>query len=600
MKQTLGLFGDLGVIWVLCIFFALFAMAEEDIATVFKQRESGLTKKQKKQKEILYSIVHFLVLFIVLIFISESSGFFSLLYCIFCLICIFLANRILRNLKAFMKYKNLLRYFLVPLMSGELFLQTLFQLPIHGYFDRYDEEWFNAIGLAQLWSAGGAEPTDVEQKYKRIYFKSFTLGFILLVTWMMNTSDYQKFVENLSKNYRIKAKKLGVQLAYHFNNQRVKQLKEHVEQRKQAKKELEDLEENVKKWNMKYHERSTINFRTIQKDENPESYSIKELKNQYKPGIVRIIQNYLIGLMNPIIFKHFICRIKLKKNEKIAEEEQKEREEKLSIVSGEGVESHMPSEEEITKEKLIHMLKRKHHIYILNIKDYLKILGYGLCSSTEGIVFFFFFLNHFYYASLESLVFPLSVLCYALLAYPRANPKYFRIMLIYTEVVFLTKFVINLYIWDFLDRDYPDGAKIGFNFAQNTYSQSLTKYIILDAICMLVLLAHEYYLIRCGLHEHTETDIESLEQAHTRRKFLSTRRSLTLSMAGTTQKRPKMKFSERLKGFFGAIRGGNIEEKPGFDYYTRTVLIQFLILILILFFFPQMSGESESFIGIFE
>ena len=602
MKQTLGLFGDLGVLWILCIFFALFAMAEGDLETVFKIRESGLTKKQKKYKEIVYSVMHFLVLFIVLIFISESSGFFSLLYCIFCLISIFLANRILRNLNSFNKYKKLLRYFLVPLMTSELFIQTLFQIPIHGHFNAYDEEWFNAIGLAQLWTAGGHEPKNVEQKYKRIYFKIFTLGFILLVSWMMNTEDYLKFVENLSKKYRIKAKKLAIQLAYNFNNQRVKHIKEREQEQERAKKELELLEENVKKWNLKYYERSTINFKGgLGGEENIETVTTENLKSKYKPGLKRMFQNYLINNINPIIFKHFLCRIKLKKNEMIKKEEQEEKEKSQSIVRGEGVEGNVINEDEVVRERLIEKLKKKQHVYILNYKDYMKLLLYAACSSTQAFVFLFFFVNHFYYASLESLIFPLSVLCYALLAYPRPNPKYFKIMLIYTEIIFLIKFVINLYVWDFLDRDYRDDAKIGFNFFKNTYSKSLTEYIVFDAVCMLALLAHEYYLIRCGLHEHTEVEIENLEQAQTRRKFLSVRKSLTLSMAGKTEKRPKTNFKARVKGFFGGIHGGGEnEEKPGFDYYTWTVISQFFILVFILFFFPQMSGESESVIGIFE
>ena len=71
-------------------------------------------------------------------------------------------------------------------------------------------------------------------------------------------------------------------------------------------------------------------------------------------------------------------------------------------------------------------------------------------------------------------------------------------------------------------------------------------------------------------------------------------------MAGKTEKRPKVNFGARLRGFFGGIHGGQNEDKPGFDYYTWTVITQFFILVFILFFFPQMSGESESVIGIFE
>ena len=592
-RQSAGLIGDFLVLWILSVFFPIFSMAQSDTAAI---RKSEISKRRKQYKEIFYSSIHFAILFIILIFISESSGFFSLFYCIFCLICIFLANRILRNMNTFKKYLNLLQYFLIPIMSIELLFQTLFQIPFHGHLDEYDEDWFNAFDLNRLWSAGTSEPSDLHDKLRRVYFKIFTLGFILLAYWLMNTPDYTNFVLSLSKIYKVKARKLAIQIAYHFNNQRVKELRNHEEERIRAERDLDILDKNVQQWNLKFNERSTINFavNTKRPDQISEAITSDQLKMKHKPGFKRTFQNYLIGNINPVIFKHFLCRIKQKKNEAIIKEDL---ERARSLVD---MASIIDSPEQKEMNDLEAKLKRKEHVYILSVRDYLKLTLYLFCSSTQGIAFFFFFLNHFYYASLESLVFPLSVLCYGLLAYPRPNPKFFKLMLIYTLFVFLSKFIINLYVWDFLDTDYNDTAKIGFNFAQRTYSQNLTTYVIFDAICMLALLAHEYYLIRCGLHEHTEDEIESLKQAKTRRQVAKVRRSLTLTMVGKTEKRPKFPFEKRIKQFFSNIHGETNQEKPGFDYYTRTVLVQFLILLYILFFFPQMDGETESVISIFE
>jgi hypothetical protein len=263
------------------------------------------------------------------------------------------------------------------------------------------------------------------------------------------------------------------------------------------------------------------------------------------------------------------------------------------LISSSGLNSDASAEsvlESLEKEKLIKKLKKKQQAYILTYRDWIKIFLYVCCSSTQGLVFLFFFINHFYYASLESVVFPISALFYGMLAFPRPSPNYFRLMLIYTEFVFLIKFIINLYIFDFLDQNFNDPAKIGFNFVQNTYSKNLTSYIMLDAICMLALLAHEYFLVRCGLNDKTEVEIESLQQAKVR-KYM--RHDYDIKALNQTEKRPKLWFGNRLTDFLNKLGGSN-DEKPGFDYYTRTVLIQLALLLFILLFFTRMGGNSSS------
>ena len=173
-------------------------------------------------------------------------------------------------------------------------------------------------------------------------------------------------------------------------------------------------------------------------------------------------------------------------------------------------------------------------------------------------------------------------------------------MLIYTEFIFLIKFVINLYVWEFINtNEYSDPAKIGFNVARLTYSQTLTSYVIFDAICMLALLAHEYFLIRCGLHENTEIELETLQQATNRTEAGSSIIEFRKSLLIRTEKRPKLNFKEKIKEFFDKIGDRSRDEKPGDDYYTRTVLIQLLLLLYILIFYSQMDGELNNVENIF-
>ena len=77
-------------------------------------------------------------------------------------------------------------------------------------------------------------------------------------------------------------------------------------------------------------------------------------------------------------------------------------------------------------------------------------------------------------------------------------------MLSYTQLVFLVKFILQLLIWkkifgEGFMSEYEDKGKTGFNLAENTYSQTLTKYMIWDVLVMLIIILHQYYLIRVGL-----------------------------------------------------------------------------------------------------
>ena len=140
IEQTYGLIGDFLVLWLLDIFFGLFAMASYDIFIVTSLQGIVSNKKNKSYKEICYSSMHFFILFVILIFVSESSGLFSLCYCVFCLISMFQATKILKNERNLRKYLKLLQYFLIPLMCFEILLQTLYQIPFHNYLSKDNED----------------------------------------------------------------------------------------------------------------------------------------------------------------------------------------------------------------------------------------------------------------------------------------------------------------------------------------------------------------------------------------------------------------------------------------------------------------------------
>ena len=67
-----------------------------------------------------------------------------------------------------------------------------------------------------------------------------------------------------------------------------------------------------------------------------------------------------------------------------------------------------------------------------------------LYSSSDLICYLAMIIAHAYYGTLLSLVYPLGVFGYALLARSRPHGKFWRIMLIYTGVVIVLKYIISI------------------------------------------------------------------------------------------------------------------------------------------------------------
>lgn len=227
---------------------------------------------------------------------------------------------------------------------------------------------------------------------------------------------------------------------------------------------------------------------------------------------------------------------------------------------------------------------------------------FGFLSNTLNLTFFVFILNHIINASLESAVYPLSIFAYSLLEYPRPSSSYFRFMLLYTQAVILLKFLFQLSVWqlifsqDFLSS-YSDTGKIGFNRYENTYNQSFLSYVILDALCMLAIFGHEYFLLRTGLSNSTETDIESLQEAYNRHGIYDDNLSWR---AESYETHSTHNYLFRLRGFIYRLMPTNKLEKPGYDLYTPLILIQLLLFIYLMFLFPQMDGNHRTNSNVFQ
>ncbi|CAG9318296.1 PIEZO2_5 [Blepharisma stoltei] len=607
--QVYDLICEILLMLLIQVYFLYFSKIKEDADEVTEINPEGEQSKLVKTlfslKKKFYSSFNYIILCVGLLFISKSTGLISLVYCFVCLSFIWRANDVLKSKEALDNYIRLYRNYLIRWMAIEFTCQILYQIPAISYYPHELKDWLSALGLVQLWSAGeNNPPSDISSNQYDVYFRIYAYGALLIAYRIMQSQEFKNYLEDQRIKLKIKSKCIGIGMAHHFNNGRIKKNVYYRTKQQHFEHGVKRLDRTVESWNRVFYEndrhpifrprKSTVLLQRQETLKIPPPPQEDSFKTKF--------QRFLIRQMNPILYRKYIEKLKHPKKESFVEfnsEEEKieeldeQMEESLSFGN---IEKEPENEEDSQSE------------FTLTVKDYFLIILFIIASNTQGLVYLIFFLNHFYNASLESLVYPISVCGYALLEYPRPPAQYFLIMQLYSEVIFFIKYSLQLNVWELIFQNnfltgYTDSGKIGFNLAENTYSNNLVDYVLWDALCMLILLIHQFYLLKVGLHEYTEFELETLEEAYMRNPEGESIVSSALSSREEWSEfnpRPKLTCTGRVKALFQRLLPSCKEEKPGKDMYTSIILIQFLILIYLFCFFSKMSGDSQNISNSFQ
>lgn len=238
---------------------------------------------------------------------------------------------------------------------------------------------------------------------------------------------------------------------------------------------------------------------------------------------------------------------------------------------------------------------------------------------------------------------------------PRPAPRYWKLMLYYSVSIFFIKYSLQLTMLElvmtqyfgFSLKDYKDPYKTGFSLCSLTYSESLFYYTIWDVLCICGIICHEYILLKSGLSEKSEYDVETLQEAKYRlglakgeesppsqplqplpplqplepleepeqksaisRSYQDIPGELLLDLhpgrAISEHAYPKSESHQSfhyddensqsegpIRRFFHRLLPFDSEEKPGHDLYTYTIIMQMLILFCIILLYTHMDGESQ-------
>ena len=325
-----------------------------------------------------------------------------------------------------------------------------------------------------------------------------------------------------------------------------------------------------------------------------------------------------------------ISKFKIRQKAEREYEEKKELEERKKL---EKEEYRIKQFEEVLETKLFKEYLTRFY-FIQHILLYLQTF---FIRNFNGVCYFFMILDHMLSGSILTLVYPLSIFCYALLEYPRPKKIYWNLVLFYTLILMCAKFFIQLKIIfiifekniykQLIDNLYDN--RFGLKYIENTFSREFIKYIFFDALIIICVLINRNLLISEGLWFQREEEIENIYEASERitiygkktytskineikdllfqylyspKEMLSMRQKTGIDKKEVKDVRHKFPFlikrntdpmyNEAERGYFERMFAKNRNEKPGGDYYVAYTIVLALLCFYILFFYTNMDQDK--------
>ena len=208
-----------------------------------------------------------------------------------------------------------------------------------------------------------------------------------------------------------------------------------------------------------------------------------------------------------------------------------------------------------------------------------------------------------------SLIYPLLVLIFGIIQYPRPSKLFWRMLMVYTTFIIFLKFFIQLNVWEMLNftknaHVYLDESNenfisfLGLKKISNHDFLLFMIYIIPDFFVLLLLIINQAILIRKGLWYIIETDYEKIKEANERIIFYNSKKitekigfdennskiltsNEILKLIGDVKEKKKHGIIRRLQRFHQKTFTKFRNEKPGKDFYTYYANIEVLFSSLL-------------------
>ena len=468
------------------------------------------------------------------------------------------------------------------------------------------------------------EPSEVEQRIRDIIYKGYLIN---IYSWFHKQSVSYK---NLDENERVD-----------FDIETIQgevKIKSIIENKLNLVLKILDLN-NIDKTKMKEIELIIeANFDKNKKKLLEEEKKRKELSRNAKAKLKRAFK--FARLVSKKYPDKTLKEINTEGDEiskfKIRQKAEKDLEEKRELEDRKKAEKEeyiLKQFEEVLETKLFKKYLTKMY-FIQYIIIYLQTF---FINNFNAVCYFVMILDHMISSSVITLIYPLSIFCYALLEYPRPKKIYWILVLYYTFIIISSKFILQLKIIlvilkediykSLIDNLYNN--RIGYKYYDSSFSPEFMKYIFFDALIIICVLINRNLLISDGLWFKREEEVETIYEASERitiygkkkysskmnaikdllfkylinpREMLSLRKKSDADNKELKDAKHKFPFllkrnlekpyNEAERGYFERMFTKNRNEKPGNDFYAIYTLVMALICIYILFFYTNMDQDK--------
>ena len=519
-------------------------------------------------QKVVFQYLHILTLLIILLLTTRSQGLVSVGYLIFCLVFLFQSRHFAQNLQNW-TYPAWVKYFLQPYLLIDILTQFAIRMPFEG--KAIANPAWKIIFMFQPLASDST-----------VVLKLIIFTMVSLQEEIFGSNEFARFNARNSREHAEVTHIKAQCSTYLYNNKRVMHYKKYEQLKDKHGEKLGKIKEQIEEWNKKLStqtetqglfqlRRLTVFKRTsLRSGELSKTSPRREDINTSKrlQAILNTLDDdnalrksavnkhigtlgkfyiWLYARINQVLFKSGDKLDKLhdasekgrnfvmSRLEKMAVEFERTNLllEKAGIEARRGTVKEEPSfvkEDFVPKPDLgIQKLESKKNKLKSDIDAFVKfghiMKHFSMCiyrlllSSTQFYCFFFMILAHLFNSSLITLVYPISVFAYGFIEHCRPRATYWSLMLIYTELVLATKYLIQLDALTYgVSRDSINSALVDYNrlglkvFA-STSSAEFFQYILFESLIVLFILIHQYVLIFLGIYDKREVEQESITEA---------------------------------------------------------------------------------------
>ena len=533
----------------------------------------------------------------------QIQGFINLIYICFCLYYIVKAvNFVYQHNWTF---PDRLKRVLKRMVMAEIFLQCLYQIPFDSLHNNETNPkgWQQIIGFMSLWDLNTTTNIPFSINVSNLLLKCWMFANILLQENIFKSKEYHVFIASSLAQIRILSERKADAMAFLYNNFKITTTIRNQFEKEAMMKKLAQVNRQLRKWNRtvfknagkgknegKKNKKEKKEKRRLEakikevaehlEEEQKETHQDQTLMNEpsmseivpveevkkadakyaglKKADLIKVLVEEKLGL----IWKIWILAKKYATNQILLIFNQRKLDAILeNIKDGE---THIYTSIELCLYKDYENDTKKAEELNLNsiddvpadqkskktekatkglkvISEFFSLLFHIIVSNTVFIWYIIMITAHIMNGSFISMFYPFSIFIYALLEERRPKKKYWIVVIYYSAITLVLKFIMQTYpLSDWLTRnssttssdsvpqssinDTLKSVRLGLEVVND--GKNFLNYFLFEALILFTVTLHIFIQIFGGVWNSREIDRETIHQAAARITTVQRQRKL--------------------------------------------------------------------------